>query len=116
MTNQEINALVAEKVLGLEVVRNKKGDWSLGEADYYDDRGESILFNPLPNFWEDIEYAWVVVGHVYGVWDIGSVSDGWVVRLATPQGPYSDKFVNAKATTVTEAICRAALKSVGVEV
>ena len=61
---RELDAIVAEKVMGLKVVRNKKGGWSIGPASWDDFAGEMIMSNPLPNYSGDIAVAWDVVEHL----------------------------------------------------
>lgn len=68
----ELDILVAEKVMGHKVHKTVWGkqqqyyEYSLGKPDYYDDAGESKLFNPLPSYSEDISAAWEVVEHLQG--------------------------------------------------
>jgi hypothetical protein len=67
---RELDALIAEKVFHHEVHKNPKGGWSIGEADYYDSYGEMILFNPLPNYSEDISAAWEVMETLPDLWSL----------------------------------------------
>lgn len=80
--SSELDAIIAEKVLGMEVSRNHKGGWSLGPPDYYDSYGSIELMNPLPFYSEDINAAWDIVdklkayepslswNHERGVWTL----------------------------------------------
>jgi hypothetical protein len=116
---RELDALVAEKIFGLKVVRNKKGAWSLGDPDYYDDRGSMELSNPLPSFSDDILSAWEIVDTLF--------LDGWYMQLEGSEsygkgkGGFDVKFIckcGARGTYIAEAavapyaICLAALKAV----
>lgn len=58
---RELDAIISEKFFNLLVVKNKKGGWSVGPADYYDSSGELILSNPLPQYSTDIASAWEIV-------------------------------------------------------
>ena len=64
---REIDVEIAEKVFGHVVFRNKKGGWSLGPPEYYDDHGESVLLNPLPLYSELIEDSWKIVGKINSI-------------------------------------------------
>jgi hypothetical protein len=68
----------------------------------------------LPFYTGSIESAWEVVEFMRGAWDMHSLSKSWVVYLATPQGPYSDKFVSAAHESFPMAVCIAALKAKGI--
>lgn len=120
MTLNEKNALIAEKVLNLTVSRNERGGWSLGKPDYYDDRGEMLMFNPLPNYFEDIASAWEVASYF--------ASQGIQVRISNKaqSNEYwwcymdsNDSNVEkgiAQGSTISEAICLASLRHLGVEI
>jgi hypothetical protein len=116
----ELDKLIAEKVMGLEVVKtiyNKKQRfyYTIGEPDYYDDGGEMKLFNYLPGYSEDIAAAWEVIHKL-----------PFVVELTTnnPYGPttpetewlvtFNAEF-EAHGSTAPHAICLAALRAVGYE-
>ena|ERR1035437_8230779 len=57
---RELDAEVAKKVLGLEVVKTTRGKnkqrfcYTIGEPSYYDEAGEMKLDNPLPSYSEEI--------------------------------------------------------------
>jgi hypothetical protein len=123
LTPRERDALVAERVMGLEVVRNPKGGWSIGPADCYDSAGEMILFNPLLAYSEDISATWQVVEKL--------VSDGWRVDTVSSEvggtdvvlscipgarGHYCSDSLEGRVTTAPEAICLAALRAAGVDI
>ncbi len=115
MKNKELDALVAEKIFGHEVVLNitKRHEfYTIGEACWYDDEGCMELANSVPLYSQDISAAWEVVEKMEGVWDIKSFSKGWYVRLAVRTSPFSDKIVDADAPTLPEAICLAALRTI----
>ena len=113
IADRDLNARIAEEVLGLEVCRNKKGGWSLGPQDWYDDHGAMELFNPLPDYCGDIQDAWKVVE---------SFNRFTVNRMEMPtkyradvvfhlgQGNFEE--YNAEADTAPMAICLAALKAI----
>jgi hypothetical protein len=116
---RELDAQVAEKVMGLQVVRNKKGGWSIGEPDYYDDAGISCLFNPLPEYSTDIAAAWKVVEHLMQTGHTLNL-DCWV-RSDIYVGPMFEATIGragivqgvAGSNEAPLAICLAALKAVG---
>ena len=113
--SRELDAQVAEKVLRLyDVHKAGKGEWLqhdgcfafVGERVYRDDKG---FFTKLPYYSADIAEAWGVVERMR--------SDDWRVSLWTDEGRWCAQFTRgiqvgyAKKDTVTEAICRAALKA-----
>ena len=119
---RELDALVAEKVLSLEVVKNKKGGWSLGPPDYYDSYGEMILFNPLPSYSEDIAAAWEVLEKIRDTFDplgrewrpnihYSGKEHGWRAEFElSDDGPGDDTtYYFGEAKTAPHAICLAAL-------
>ena len=111
LPGRELDAVIAEKIMELEVVRNKKGGWSIGEANYWytNDEPGGVLSNPLPEYSTDIAAAWEVVEKLQKLNPLHIRSDitgRWFVSC----GPF-----NASASTAAHAICLAALKAVGVE-
>lgn len=105
----ELNALVAEKVMGLKNVgmRNHvQGEDLFGE----DQDGDTVW---VPAYSTDIAAAWLVVdkmrqnGRVY----LQGRLNSWTFRCS----PDGIELFEADAPTAPLAICRAALAAVGVE-
>lgn len=119
---RELDALIAEKVMGLEVVRNKKGGWSIGPQDWFDVQGDMQLFNPLPSYSEDITYAFEVVeivknaGWYFHLDDYGG-GGGQYMCVFDPDEDMLPTLTPARgiADGAPHAICLAALKAVGYE-
>ena len=100
MTDRELDALVAEKVMGHFLMGN----------GFVDRQNEYV---GLPNYSTSIVDAWEVVESLIKqgmYWDI-RYADEWLVDLATKKDIY---YIGAD--TAPRAICFAALKAVGVEV
>lgn len=112
---RELNALVAEKVMGQTVFRNPKGGWSIGLPDYYDVAGLTELSNPLPDYSGDIASVWEVVEKLQSLGHFVSISNGhkkscWEVQVMYVREDGQIGAVNwFMAPTVTESICNAAL-------
>lgn len=108
---RELDATVSEKVFGDVVFKNKKGGWSLGPPEYYDDAGSSTLFNPLPLFSTQIEDSWKIIEKIreaYPAFEffLGQDYEGlWRCRITTPGG--SGESSNQSSESI--AICLAAL-------
>ena len=102
---RELDALIAEKIFKQTVVKNKKGGWSIGEADFYDEGGFLNLANPLPLYSEFIEDAWEIIKVIEGEITICCSKDGWSVVFKNGQ---------SLENTVEHAICLAALRTKGV--
>lgn len=130
MTNREIDALVAEKVMGYAKPENVNGE--IGFTEHFIGTGTS-RFHVLPHYSTEIAAAWKVVERLKEA--------GWVVEIrtwgaSTPQGPKTlatlwkewttqgygrtrpqlmrGDSLQVPGDTAAHAICRAALKSVGV--
>lgn len=122
MTNREIDALVAEKVMDLTVIKTTYQNkligavsyYSIGEPDWEDDRGDMYLSNPLPSYTLDINAAWEVVEKLQSM-DYGFILDSMQGCLGYWQAHFErDRSVyTAEASTPANAICLAALKAVG---
>lgn len=104
----EINALIAEKVLGYEV---RDGERIQDKKRF-----------GIPSYCQEIEYAWEVVERLRES-RIFSIHDSWDEDdklMYTANFQYNDTYhaINyvADADTAPLAICLAALKSVGIEV
>lgn len=113
---REKNALIAELAFNEEVYRNERGGWSLGPPDYYDDHGSSELFNPLPNYYDDIKEAWSIVEEIrdnYCVFSLVTINVvgsrmEWLAKWEFHNPEY--EFVFATSKSAPEAICEATLK------
>lgn len=113
MTDRELDALVAEKVMGFgEIVR--------GSVDYYVDR-----FGPLPHYSTEIDAAWRVIERVKVILrerHIGTPDSFVKVHLSEKGHDIECLFDRdghryiAVASTVELAICLAALRALGEEV
>lgn len=122
MTDRELDALVAEKVMGWEctIKMNELGEeyteWSNGKGGHLSDWGELRMTDVAPKYSTDIAAAWEVVEKLdllvptrFLVRDV----DGWVVANYDEDLRREDGIV---ADTAPRAICLAALKVVGVDV
>lgn len=114
---RDLDALIAEKVMGYSVFKNHKGGWSLGPADYYDVHGSLELFNPLPSYSGDIAAAWEVIEKVQASTEASSFSlrqdhEGlWRCDfMGSGKKPFYAIALNQN--TATLAICIAALNTV----
>lgn len=116
---REIDALVAQKVMGLKV-----GRYGQGEAlEIILPTGE---FTPIPRYSSSIEAAWLVVERLPALFSrINPATDGFLISTHMEQGfdsklspSYYVRFEfescssDAEASTLPEAICLAALKAV----
>lgn len=117
---RELDALVAEKVMGLEITKIANGHMWF--------RDGVTLRSPIPHYSTDIAAAWLVVEKMS--------SDGWIHEItehindsqikcamfANRSGHYEsyerswDDEQWAVSGTAPHAICLAALKAVGIEV
>lgn len=125
---RELDALVAEKVFGHIVFKNKKGGWSLGEPDYYDQYGEMCLFNPLPEYSTEISAAWEVVDHLKdktytngpyttsSFFELEYFNGSWVAKFKKPiPVKENDSLLGVgHSENPTTAICLAALVALNV--
>lgn len=115
MTNREIDRAIAVSVMGLDLMKYKKSDGcpTCGYTGFYDYPKQ---------YSEDISAAWEVVrkitdGGCLIVLNGGAVE--WECEITKNDGRFlieSDTVVTARADTAPMAICKAALRSVGVEV
>jgi hypothetical protein len=124
-----LDALVAEKVMGLEAPAPWPENVKLNPSDALDAvvaRGyaEAVLrFSEPKPYSTDIKAAWEVVERIWKLRDARfghlEVSRdavvGWYCRLAVSPGP-CNPFVYQVADTAPHAICLAALEALGVEV
>lgn len=96
---RELDALVAEKVMGWTEVCGYEGEY----------KG---YWKILPKYSTDIAAAWAVVElPLFDGWAIGRNASGkWEVF-----NPWENNFVVSVADTAPHAICLAALKAVGYE-
>ncbi|RBW69679.1 BC1872 family protein [Bacillus taeanensis] len=107
MDNQEINRLIAEKVMGYELVYNEKFElngWKMGEKSW------AGSFIPSAS----IEDAWKVVEKLREdqiKMDIVCQPENYVVYVSSA----NNESLEIKSKTAPEAICLAALKAVGYE-
>lgn len=108
---RELDALVAEKVMGLTPV-----EWSGWEGDLSLVYGDQETGGIVPRYSTDIGAAWEVVeklkqDRTVHLW---SVPSGYMVQMTGVNAKMLE--VIGQADTAPLAICRAALSSVGVEV
>lgn len=122
--SRELDAEIAEKVMGLTPVKNEGGmvftrwrEW-VDEGDYYyesEDEEWHHFVDEVPHYSTDIAAAWQVVEHLYhtGMWDItirvSPVSKRWICSLDAPNRTVS---IGSSDNTAPLAICHAALKAV----
>lgn len=106
---REMDALVAEKVMGWEKVHNNPVVW--GDSWYGID-GDALM--RLPHYSTDIAAAWQVVEKVIAgdEYEIGFENGQHYAKLGSAKGGYAWAG-QATGTTAPHAICLAALKAVG---
>ena len=109
---RELDALVAEKVMGWVDYDTDTESWRIGESDL------GTHWRPVEGarFSKDIAAAWEVVGYM-------RAKDEWAFSLGTDtDGDWDatfwegDTFHDATADTAPHTICLAALKAIGAEV
>lgn len=123
MTKNEINALVAEKIMGWKKIILPIPFRGL---DWMWDHREGCLFieaQTTPDYFGDAKYSWQVVEKL--------LKDDFLIKITGSQvfgpdmGGYDVMFdckcqargrFKADADTLSEAICKAALKTEGIEV
>lgn len=115
MTDNELNALVAERVMELRNVRVMHGQTVYDMIHTYaiDNKGqETITYQPdlIPNCCNDIVDAWEVVETVPKYFEVAKTADGRYFCKIMPDR------IEVEASTAPRAICLAALKAVGVEI
>ncbi len=117
---RELDALIAKKVMGLDVQRNKSGSkrggyyYSIGPVHWHDFSGDMQLANPLPNYSTDIAAAWEVVEKLRASGHGIVISMGTVSSLVTVQDPVGEELGQAyeEDGQMPAAICLAALKAI----
>lgn len=106
---RELDALVAEKVMGLDV--NRTGPETMWFA-----RPMGGNWDDLKDYSTDIAAAWEVVEAVkarkidQGWFDLGFANGSWGATFRT--GAYYEPIEHVRAPTAPHAICLAALKAV----
>lgn len=117
LTPRERDALVAEKIMGLNKEDVEFG-LNMAKSDMTYQRSLSISI--LPDYTTDISAAWEVCNKIYSLSEGGAtvikqLYDGmWYCSF---NGKGSKQFdVIAEADTAPEAICLAALRAVGVDI
>jgi hypothetical protein len=123
--NRELDAEIAEKILGLSVKANKRKNitvFTIGEPNYIDIQGCMELTNPVPFYLSDISAAMDVVEKMFlDDWAIeikGSelfetergIMGGWDVIFSCKCGARG-RF-SADSDILPKAICLAALKTI----
>jgi hypothetical protein len=138
MTDNELNAMVAEKVIGLRNVRLFRDSAVLvydGIHTYaIDGNGEETITYqpvPVPDFCNDIAAAWQVLEKLTTIpgWENVSLErvthdwrrldngDGWLcAQWDSFDRARRNGAITAVASTAARAICLAALQAAGVEV
>lgn len=104
----ELNALVAEKVMGLPVKQFADGTW-------LQDDGSAIepYSTDIAAAWEVVKRTRNTVGQGFAVIECSSYEIGWWIAgwFDWREGPYEHEK-SARAETAPFAICKAALKAV----
>lgn len=117
---RELDALIAEKVIGLEVVKNKSGSkrggyyYSIGDAYWCDIQGEMYISNSLSRYSTDIAAAWEVVEKLTFVF---TLTTNPPYAPTTPETEWMASFnadESVHGCSAPHAICLAALKALGV--
>jgi len=114
---REMDALVAEKVMGEKVYwKRLQAPWGNGLCLLCAE-GENYEHQSVPRYSEYIQDAWVVMEHLWGARRISISYPGRYpgvktieVFWATDEPP---RYSTAQAGTVPLAICRAALNAIG---
>ena len=119
LTSEQRDALVAEKIMGLEVVPDPYGR-------FFSIRGDDLYLHDSPEpYSTDMTAAWKILDqekfyayyvHCMKAKDTVLKEDGYSCSLYWIHEDGSVWNTSATATTPQEAICGAALKSYGVEV
>ena len=124
--SRELDAKVAEKVMGLEVFTSRQ-DWMQKGMPHIAEWAESVIY---PAFWHPkFELATVVDPYstdIKAAWEVVEKlgEDGWIVTLHRDFKWYCDltwfteddtASTSVEANTLPEAICKAALAAVGEE-
>jgi hypothetical protein len=99
---RELDALVAEKVLGWPAARDAK---AIGEAGYWT-AGDERFIHGLPAFSTDIAAAWEVVEKLIA-------SDEWPEFSLEYEATLKWSVGDCYGATAPHAICLAALKAMG---
>lgn len=113
MTNREIDALVAEKVMGCSVTR--VGYCGCSGSPHTDDEGYPLAHST------SIEAAWEVVEKLKNrkpltVFNLTTDGRDYIASFYTYRGGPKADCAYDRADTAPMAICLAALKSVGVDI
>lgn len=123
LVERDLNTLVAETVMGLTVIRNKKGGWSIGEADWQDFSGDMQLANPLPDYCNDIASAMEVFEHLRNShdWCCLKIDSDYMYQWSVSLTPgYTHRLdndphiavIHVSDESLPRAICHLALRSV----
>jgi len=123
--SRELDAKVAEKVMGLEVYRSRQ-DWMQKGMPHIAEWAETVFY---PAYWHpEYELATVVSNYSTDIKASFEVveklgEDGWIVTLHRDLKWFCDLvwftaddttwLPTTEADTLPEAICKAALKAVG---
>lgn len=112
----EICALVAEKVMGWELIKRAKPDlWHF--SDTIEDERILVGYSRVAAAWNPavrMEHAWDVMDHLTKRFhvSVGGQCPGWTCDVSELAG---QSLARAVAPTAPLAICRAALLAVGKE-
>lgn len=111
LSGRELDAAVAEHVMGWHYVRCGPRCWGIPPEDnQMTNRYTDVPYADVPYYSTDISAAWQVVermrttDHVFHLSSVDSFCD-WLVT-------FSDEVRSVEAPTAPLAICRAALKAV----
>lgn len=112
---RELDALIAEKVMGLEPWPEQRFNERAFKAPIVP-FGQEPKPCSCPNYSTDIAAAWQVVGRLDGQWTLdGHEGIGWTAKFYSSTGGLDAVVVRveSRAPTAPHAICLAALKAVG---
>lgn len=122
----ELDLLIAEKVMGLEVVHTRTGSrpprdlYTIGSPEYYDIQGDMQLQNGVPDYSTSISAAWEVVEKLKEIGDLNLMITVGNETCAVTIGAFTElqtvTFSDANENKVPHAICLAALKAIGVDI
>lgn len=128
MTNREINALIAEKVMGFKIVSSDIEWQTMDNMNYV-----CLHKKNLPNYCEDISAAWEVVEKIkdmfkekltgcdyfFAIEHCCYPTPSWEAGFKYDEPYEGEFFLDSKsvvADTAPMAICLTALKAVGIDI
>lgn len=109
---REMDALVAEKVFGCDPLNARVGLHKNGDLEYY--WGYPVGHDIAPAYSTDISDAWRVIEHMQSLGWSWEVLNTTKTAFGAVFSMSQDDVYGTDAETVPLAICKAALKAIGV--